>query len=98
MIRDYLPSMWEVLGILGLGGLGAVAWFFPPFRRLAIQAGFVLAALMFVYSKGKRDGIRRKQKEWLEAERRAEERARRARLDAERDAPRVRDPRDRDTN
>lgn len=100
MIQSFFQSFvsWEAIAIYILAGAGAIAWFFPPFRRIALQIGAFVAGLLFIYSKGKRDGTRKTRKEWDAAERRTRETALEARRRAERDAAagQLRDPRDRD--
>lgn len=87
---DFLSPL---MGWLGIGGGAiaialAVAWFFPPFRTIAIQVAGAIGGLLFIYGKGYRDAARRKQEEWDYAERDTEKRGREARRDSERDVAR----------
>ena len=55
---DYLyhsTFAWLGLGGVALMALGAVAYFFPPFRKLAIEAGAAVFAVMAIYAKGAND-------------------------------------------
>lgn len=60
--------LWFGLGGISLAGLGAVAYFFPPLRKLAIQIGLAILAVMAIYGKGVRDATRKSKIE-QEAER-----------------------------
>lgn len=93
----------SLVGWLGLAGVIvvvclAVAWFIPPFRRLALMVAGVVASAGAIYAKGSSDAARRKQEEWDNAERESKARGEQARRDAQRDvdAGRVRDKFDRD--
>lgn len=95
MLDLLFNSLW---GWLGLGGVViaaalAVAWFFPPFRQLALTVAAAAAGAVALYSKGAADASRRKQAEWDAAERRMVDRSNKARSDAVRtvDAGRVSD-------
>lgn len=57
---------WIAVGGLSLAGLLAVAWFFPPFRKIALQAAAVIGAAMFIYGKGAANA-RKKEKEKRDA-------------------------------
>lgn len=63
------------LGITGIIVVGclAVAWFFPPFRRIALIVAGVALSVATIYAKGNRDraALERRRKE--EAVRRARE-------------------------
>lgn len=101
MIWDFLfNSLWGWLGIAGVVVVAAlaVAWFFPPFRNIALTVAGGALAIAAIYTKGSRDAARRKQAEWDAAERKSVERGKKARADAERDVAtgRVRDKFDRD--
>lgn len=76
---------WLGLGGISIAGLLAVAWFFPPFRKIALAAAGVMFAALSIYTKGSRDATKRKQAEWDAAERKSVERGNKARADAERD-------------
>lgn len=54
MSLDWL-WVWLGLGGVSIGGLIALAWFFPPLRKYAIAAAGVIAALLAAYTKGSRD-------------------------------------------
>jgi hypothetical protein len=54
MSLDWL-WVWLGLGGASIGGLLALAWFFPPLRKYALLAAGVLATLLAAYSKGSRD-------------------------------------------
>jgi hypothetical protein len=59
---DYLfhsTFAWLGLGGVSLVALGAVAYFFPPFRKLAIEAGAAVFTVMAIYGKGAADAKRR---------------------------------------
>lgn len=88
---------WEALGLYLITGAGAVAWFVPFIRRYMILAGGVIAGLLFVYSKGKRDARRKAAEEQRRGLRntlqRQEDAVRRAERDVARGVPP--DPRDR---
>ncbi|MPZ58422.1 MAG: hypothetical protein GEU91_18405 [Rhizobiales bacterium] len=76
---------WLGLGGVGIAGLLALAWFFPPFRKLALMVAGVVAAALAIYTKGSRDAARRKQAEWDKAEGKMVDKSNKARADAERD-------------
>lgn len=48
----------------------AVAWFFPPFRKIAIQVGGVILAVTAIYAKGASDARRAEKAKSDEAARR----------------------------
>lgn len=78
-----------VVGWLGAGGAGvivalAVAWFFPPFRRIALEVAAVLAIATTLYGKGISDGSAYIQAKWDAQELQITERNAKARSDAER--------------
>lgn len=80
-----------------LAGAGAVAYFFPPFRKHAIAAGLLVASVFTIYRKGAKDAAERAARQRAEEEREAVDRGNQARRDAERDVKSgsVRDPWDR---
>lgn len=57
MIDWFTHSPFALLGTGGtvLVALGAVAYFFPPFRKLCIEIGGILIAAMALYAKGVSD-------------------------------------------
>jgi xanthine/uracil permease len=61
---DFGLFTWLGIGGVALAVAAAVAYFFPPFRNLAIVIGGAVVAIMFAYTKGNRDRAK------LEAERR----------------------------
>lgn len=77
---------WMALGGVSIAGLLAVAWFFPPFRKIALAIAGGLAAAAFIRQKGLNDGARKKQAQWDAAEKRMVEKGTAARRDAQRDA------------
>jgi hypothetical protein len=86
---DYIwHSVAAQLGIAGvfIAGLLAVAYFFPPFRRLALSAAAVVLGVAAIYAKGASDAARRAKERREAEEKAAVERGERARADAERDA------------
>ena len=95
MMPDWINPLfaWLGLGGVGIAGLLALAYFFPPFRKLALAAAAVVAAGLAIYTKGSRDAAKRKQAEWDKANKRSIDKANKARADAERDVAsgRVRD-------
>jgi hypothetical protein len=99
-----LQTLAPIVGWLGLGGtitaasLGA-AYFFPLFRRLALEIAAIAAVATFLYGKGIHDGTAFKQAEWDAAVAAAVEHGKADRGAAERDIDRgLRDPYDRDDN
>ncbi len=55
---DFLfNTVWGWLGIAGViaVGCGLVAWFLPPFRRLAIEVAAVALSAAAIYAKATRD-------------------------------------------
>lgn len=55
---DFLfNSLWGWLGIAGITVVGAfaVAWFFPPFRSMALAVAASAAGAAAIYTKGNRD-------------------------------------------
>ena len=79
-------AAWLGFGGLGVAGLIAIAWFFPPFRKLAIEIGAVVIAVMAIYAKGASDARKRAKELQDAAERRAIESGKTDRTAAERDA------------
>lgn len=62
------------LTVLIVIGCGAVAWFFPPLRRLAIEVGVLVAAAATIFTRGYLTAKReREAKDEREAKRRQEE-------------------------
>lgn len=99
MLSYIWHSTAALLGIGGLAlvGLGAIAYLFPPFRRLAIAAGGGLLVLMGSYFKGVRDNAERERERQAKAEADAVAKGKAARTAAERDvADGVRDGYQRD--
>jgi hypothetical protein len=74
------------IGAVSIAGLLAIAWFFPPFRNLALMVAAGVAAALTAYTKGSRDGSKHKQGQWDRAEKNMVDKANKARADAERDA------------
>lgn len=79
-----------LFGWLGLGGgtvaiALAVAWFFPPFRRIALMVAGVALAAASIYAKGNRDRAALEAKRKEEAVRKAQEDY--AKIDARPDDP-----------
>ena len=77
-------------GYLGLGGVLiaaalAVAWYFPPFRNIALAVAGGVAAVLAVYTKGSKDAAKRKQAEWEKAIKRDVAKGSKARADADSD-------------
>ena len=75
-----------LIGWLGLtavivAGCAAIAWFFPPLRRIAAEVAAVAIAAASIYTKGNRDEARK----WSDAENRAIDKGNDARAAAERD-------------
>lgn len=99
-MMDWLnPSVgWGAFAFMIIAGCLAVAWYFPPFRKLALTIAGAVAGAFALYRKGAKDAAARKQRQWDEAERKSVERGNQARRDAERDVRdgRVRDRFDRD--
>jgi hypothetical protein len=89
---------WMALGGVSIAAALAVAWFFPPFRRVALAIAAGLAGAAFIRQKGLNDGARKKQAEWDKAERKMVEKGTKARADAQRraDAGKLSDEFDRD--
>ncbi len=83
MLHWLFSSLAGWLGITGLiiAGCAAVAYLFPPFRRLALEVAGVAFAAAAIYTKGNRDEARK----WNEAEQAAIDKGNDARADAERD-------------
>lgn len=83
IIEHVFSSLTGWLGITGVVVVvcGLVAWFFPPFRRLAIEIGAVALAAATIYTKGNRDEA----KKWNDAIDRDVAAGNKARSDAERD-------------
>jgi hypothetical protein len=100
MYDFFFNSIWGWLGIGGtiIAAAGAVAYFFPPFRKLALTVAATTAGVLAIYAKGSSDARKRKQAEWDAAEKKAIDRGNKAHADAKRDvaAGRVRDKFDRD--
>ena len=61
MIDFLTNTIWGWLGIGGavIAGSLALAWFVPPFRKLALTVASVAAGILFVYAKGADDAKRR---------------------------------------
>ena len=61
MIDFLTNTIWGWLGIGGaiIAAALAIAWFVPPFRRLALTVASVAAGVLFVYAKGASDAKRR---------------------------------------
>ncbi|HWL05679.1 MAG TPA: hypothetical protein VNQ99_12220 [Xanthobacteraceae bacterium] len=80
-------SIWTWYGLGGavMASAGALAWFFPPLRKYALAAALTAAAALSVYHKGNRDGSRRTQRKWDDAETKSADKGRKARDDARRD-------------
>ena len=78
-------NAWLALGGLSLAGLIAIAWFFPPFRRLAIEIAAAIAAGMAIYAKGAHDAKRNEKAKQDAAVKRAEEKF--DKIDARPDSP-----------
>jgi len=64
---------WLGLGGVSIAGLLAVAWFFPPFRKMALAAAAAMFALLTAYTKGSRDRAALEQRRKDEAVRKARE-------------------------
>lgn len=85
-------DLWHsVTGLLGLGGLtiivlAAIAWFFPPLRRIAIEIGMAILAVGSIYAKGASDEKRKRELLEKQAADNAVAAGNRARSDAARDA------------
>lgn len=45
-------------GMAAVAACAAVAWFFPPFRKLALQIGGLILAVTAIYAKGASDARR----------------------------------------
>ena len=73
-----LDYLWHsTIGLLGLGGAiiaacGAIAYFFPPFRKLAIEIGGLILAVMAIYGKGVKDRAAEEAKRKEEAVKKAQ--------------------------
>jgi len=98
MFGDFL-SIWQWFG-LGTGaliGLGFIAWYFPPLRRLAVELGVAIIAGLAIYRKGIADESTLSAAKQKAAEDKALKAGTDARASAERDvASGVRDGFDRD--
>lgn len=99
MMDFIFGTLWGWVGTAVLVVLAciAVGYFFPPFRRIAIEIAAVVIAAASIYTKGNRDEA----KKWNKAIDRDVAKGKQARSDAERDVSsgRVRgDEWDRDKN
>lgn len=92
--------LWLGLGGTIIAGLGAVAYFFPPFRKQAIMGIGVVLGAMALYRKGSKDAESRVKAKWKHAEDKSTVRGNKALSDAKRDVAsgRVRDPWDTDSD
>lgn len=73
---DFLfNSLWGWLGIGGAVAIGAfaVAWFFPPFRNMALAIGGAALTAAAIYAKGNRDRAKLEQRRKDEAVRKVKE-------------------------
>lgn len=64
---------WLGLGGVSIAGLLAVAFFFPPFRKMALAAAGVMFAALAIYRKGYRDNAELESQRREEAVRKARE-------------------------
>lgn len=87
MILDFFAPLigWAGLGSMTVAGALAVAWFFPPLRRLALEVAAIAAVATVLYWMGDRNGATRIQEKWDAAVARAIEEGAKARSDAESD-------------
>jgi len=78
-------AAWLGIGGAAVAALAAVAWFFPPFRKLAIQIAAGVIAVMAIYAKGASDAKKRERQRQAEAEQRMVKKGNDARRSAEHD-------------
>lgn len=72
---DWINPMagWSGLAAVVIAAAAAVAWFFPPFRKIAYAVIAATVAALAIYSKGYRDNAAREAKRKEEAVRKARE-------------------------
>ena len=87
MMHFIFDNLWGWLSVTAIVVLacGAVAYFFPPLRRLAIEVALVVLAATSIYTKGNRDRAALEQKRKDEAVRKAQ--ADYAKINERKDSP-----------
>lgn len=87
MIDFLFNSIWGWAGIGGVVIIGALAaaYFFPPFRKLALAVAAGAVAVLAIYSKGASDNARREKEKRDKAVKKAEKDY--AKIDARPDKP-----------
>lgn len=68
-------TLWGWLGVAGVTVIicGAIAWFIPPLRRIALEVAGVVVAAATIYAKGSRDRANLEKRRKEEAVRKARE-------------------------